>query len=88
MGDASTFISWYRIQYFPIFSEDLLECTSRSLARGFDEAKASVLARPGAEGDRDSLAMLSILKEMKRQCLDLDTACYVMRRLNTIAQPD
>lgn len=88
MADASEFIGWYRMQYFPIFSEDLLEATSRSLAKGYDEARACILAMPGAIGDRSTLAMLSILEEMKESNLKLDTACYILRRLNTIAQPD
>ena len=88
MADASEFISWYRMQYFPIFSDDLLEATSRSLAKGYDEARDFILAMPDAKGDRSTLAMLSVLREMKRSDLKLDTACYIMRRLNTIAQPD
>lgn len=88
MADASEFISWYRMQYFPIFSEELLEATSRSLAEGYDEARDLILAMPNARGDRSNLAMLSVLREMKRCDLKLDTACYIMRRLNTIARPD
>jgi hypothetical protein len=88
MDEASEFISWYRMQYFPIFSEDLLESTSRSLAKGYDEARAFILAFPGAIGDRNFLAMISVLEEMKKFGLTLDTACYIVRRLNTIAQAD
>jgi hypothetical protein len=87
MADASEFISWYRMQYFPIFSEELLEATSRSLAKGYNEAMAHMLAMYDAKGDRSTLAMLSVLREMKRCDLKLDTACYITRRLNTIARP-
>jgi hypothetical protein len=88
VANASEFICWYRMQYFPLFSEDLLESTSRSLAKGYDEARAFILAMPGAIGDRNSLAMLSVLEEMNKFGLALDTACYILRKLNTIAQPD
>ncbi len=87
MAEATEFISWYRMQYFPIFSDDLLESTSRSLAKGYDEAMSFILVMQSAVGDRDSLAMLSILEEMREFGLKLDNACYIMRRLNTIAQP-
>lgn len=88
MDEAIEFISWYRLQYFPIFSEDLLESTAISLAKGYDEARAFIIAAPGAIGDRNFLAMLSVLEEMKKLDLKVDTACYIMRRLNTIAKAD
>ncbi len=39
MDEANEFICWYRMQYFPMFSDDLLEATSGSLANGYDVAR-------------------------------------------------
>ena len=88
MGEASGFISWYRIQNFPIFSEDMLEVTSRSLSSGYEKAYEQLSERPGAKELRFTIAMQAILREMKECDLGLETACFILRRLNSIAQPE
>jgi hypothetical protein len=87
MDESSKFVSWYCLQQFPVFSDELLAATSTVLVGGYPETRRAILSEPGAEGDRVSLAMLSVVEGMERFGLDLDTASFLMLNLNRILQP-
>jgi hypothetical protein len=84
MDGSSKFVNWYCLQEFPLFPDEQLAATSGTLAGGYHEARRIILSAPGAESNRASLAMLSIVEGMERFGLDLDTACFLMLNLNRI----
>ncbi|NPV63572.1 MAG: hypothetical protein HPY61_13285 [Methanotrichaceae archaeon] len=86
MDESSKFVNWYYLQQFPVFSDELLAATSAILEGGYPETRRAILSEPGAEGDRMSLALLSVVEGMERFGLDLDTASFLMLNLNRIMQ--
>ena len=85
--DAGNFINWYRIQNFPEFPDKTLQSASFLLEVGYKKAQEQLRARQGEEM-RYTLAMLSILKQMEECKLELDTACFILVHLNSIAKTD